>query len=426
MDMARALADPAGMELWRMGSDELVSFAVALSGRVSALQGLQLRTVAEIDRRGVAIEQGASSSARWLTDAARVAPAAASRMVRLGLALSRLPDVAAALGTGAITVDHAEVIVRVLQQLPDDLPDDGVDACRTYLLEAALAEDPQALNRRGRELLARISPDDAELTEEHAVARRELRINDCGDGLHKVTGWLDTEAAELAKAVLSPLAKPRPEDNGERDARSPAKRLGDAFVDLLGRAADHACVPGEGYARPHLTLHVRANALATGHGPAAELTFLGPLSIASARRLACDAEITPMTLDEHGVPLDVGRTTYTVSGGLRRALIARDRGCAFPGCGRPPGWCHAHHIIHWADNGDTALDNLVLLCGHHHRVVHHQGWSVATGDDRQPWFTPPAWIDPAQQPRPAHRRRPAPPAPELAHLEVASCGSSAA
>ncbi|WP_127782811.1 HNH endonuclease signature motif containing protein [Rhodococcus sp. X156] len=408
MDMAGALADPTGVELWRLGSDELVTFARDLGTATSAIQGLQLRTITEIDRRGAAIELGAANTARWLTDVSRVSPGAASRMVRLGLALDRLPDVAAALDSGAITVDHAEVIVRVLQQLPDDLPGDGVDACRTYLLDAARLEDPQALGRRGRELLARICPDDAELTEEQAVARRDLRISDCGDGLHKVTGWLDTEAAELARSVLSPLAKPRSEENGEKDPRSPARRLGDALVDLLGRAADHACVPGEGYARPHLTLHVRADALAAGHGPAAELTFLGPLSIAAARRLACDAEITPMTLDEHGVPLDVGRTTYTVSGSLRRALIARDRGCAFPGCGRPPGWCHAHHIIHWADNGDTALSNLVLLCGHHHRVVHHQGWSVAIGKDRQPWFTPPAWIDPGGTPRPSHQRRPQP------------------
>ncbi|WP_127782091.1 HNH endonuclease signature motif containing protein [Rhodococcus sp. X156] len=405
MEIAVALAEPAGVELWRLGTDELRAFARELGTTVSAIQGLQLRTITEIDRRGAAIELGAANTARWLTDVSHVSPGAASRMVQLGLALDRLPDVAAALDSGALLSEHAEVIVRVLQQLPDDLPDDGVDACRTYLLEAALAEDPQALNRRGRELLARISPDDAELTEEHAVARRELRISDCGDGLHKVTGWLDTEAAELAHSVLSPLAKPRPADDGERDTRSPAKRLGDAFVDLLGRAADHACVPGEGYARPHLTLHVRADALAAGHGPAAELTFLGPLSIAAARRLACDAEITPMTLDENGVPLDVGRTTYVVSGGLRRALIARDRGCAFPGCGRPPGWCHAHHIVHWADNGDTALSNLVLLCGHHHRVVHHHGWAVTIGDDRQPWFTPPAWIDPDGTPRPAHQRR---------------------
>lgn len=110
----------------------------------------------------------------------------------------------------------------------------------------------------------------------------------------------------------------------------------------------------------------------------------------------------------------MGRATYLVTGGLRRALTARDHGCAFPGCGRPPAWCHAHHIRHWTDGGPTALTNLVLLCGYHHRAVHHHGWHVHLGDDGHPWFTPPPWTDPTQTPRPAHTQGPAPPTPHIA------------
>ena len=113
--------------------------------------------------------------------------------------------------------------------------------------------------------------------------------------------------------------------------------MADALVELVGLAADHACVPGEGYARPHGTITVDAGTLATGTGPLATMPFLGPLSAAAARRWACDAEVTPISLDAELVPQDVGRTTYVVSGGLRKAVIARDRGCSFPGCGRPPG-----------------------------------------------------------------------------------------
>jgi hypothetical protein len=82
---------------------------------------------------------------------------------------------------------------------------------------------------------------------------------------------------------------------------------------------------------------------------------------------------------------------------MRRALIARDKGCAFPGCDRPPGWCAAHHILHWVDGGHTALCNLVLLCDHHHGVAHAEEWHI-TIINGHPHFTPPRWIDPQQKP----------------------------
>ncbi|MDQ1465225.1 MAG: hypothetical protein QOC73_2166, partial [Actinomycetota bacterium] len=92
------------------------------------------------------------------------------------------------------------------------------------------------------------------------------------------------------------------------------------------------------------------------------------------------------------------RTTRTIPTGIRRALTARDQGCAFPGCDRPPSWCDAHHRVHWADGGHTALCNLCLLCNHHHDTVHHDGWTITMTNGR-PWFIPPPWIDPTQTPR---------------------------
>lgn len=112
----------------------------------------------------------------------------------------------------------------------------------------------------------------------------------------------------------------------------------------------------------------------------------------------------PILLGSAGQPLDVGRATRSIPTPIRRALIARDQGCAFPGCDRPPSWCEAHHRIHWPDGGPTDLCNLCLLCGHHHAVVHHDGWSITMLDDR-PWFIPPAWIDPSQIPRQHSRYR---------------------
>jgi hypothetical protein len=79
------------------------------------------------------------------------------------------------------------------------------------------------------------------------------------------------------------------------------------------------------------------------------------------------------------IPLDVGRATKVVPAALRRAVVVRDRGCRFPGCDRPPGWCDSHHVRHWADGGETALLNLVLLCRPHHRLI-HRGFGVSMVD----------------------------------------------
>ncbi|MHB8188741.1 MAG: HNH endonuclease signature motif containing protein, partial [Dermatophilaceae bacterium] len=89
------------------------------------------------------------------------------------------------------------------------------------------------------------------------------------------------------------------------------------------------------------------------------------LSPQSVRKLACDAAIIPMVLGSQGQPLDVGRTKRLVTPALLAALWARDKGCTFPGCGRPPQWCDAHHVRHWVDGGATSLLNLTLLCAYH-------------------------------------------------------------
>jgi hypothetical protein len=124
--------------------------------------------------------------------------------------------------------------------------------------------------------------------------------------------------------------------------------------------------------------------------------------------MACAAGIIPVTLDSQGQPLDIGRQTRVVPGPLRRALVARDRGCCFPGCDRPARWADVHHIRHWTHGGPTALDNLVLLCSFHHAEVHKpHGWTVFMDTDARPTFIPPAHIDPLQRPRrnKYHRRQ---------------------
>jgi hypothetical protein len=116
---------------------------------------------------------------------------------------------------------------------------------------------------------------------------------------------------------------------------------------------------------------VDLQALQAGGGRA-ELQDAGPLTPEAARRIACDADLSRVITRGRSEPLEVGRRTPVVPPALRRAVAARDGGCRFPGCGRPQAWSDAHHVVHWADGGETSLSNLVLLCRPHHRLVHER------------------------------------------------------
>jgi hypothetical protein len=164
------------------------------------------------------------------------------------------------------------------------------------------------------------------------------------------------------RSALEPLARP----SGEHDDRNREQRLADAVVELsMGR-------------RP-AALQVTAT-LETLKGlagaAAAEMEFSLPISAASVQRLACDCSVTRVLLSQESMVIDVGRTRRVIPGSLRRALHARDGHCQWPGCERAASLCQGHHLVHWISGGETRLDNLILLCNRHHRMVHESGWQL--------------------------------------------------
>ena len=154
-------------------------------------------------------------------------------------------------------------------------------------------------------------------------------------------------------AVIDAKAKPLTGD----DDRSAGERQAEALADVCGYVLDHApssTVPECGGHRPHVNVLVRLEDL-ENRARAAALDFGGALSPESLRMLCCDAAVVPIVMDGAGQPLDVGRATRTIPDGLRRAVAARDRGCAHPGCDRPASWCECHHIVPWECGGETKL-----------------------------------------------------------------------
>jgi hypothetical protein len=263
------------------------------------------------------------------------------------------------------------------------------------LIDEAEHFDPVQLGKVAQRIRAHLDPDGSLLDERQAVARRELSFLPDLDGTVLVRGRLDAEGAAIVQSALSPLAAPTPADAaGNKDTRTPARRRADALVQAARMLLDTGTLPTEGGQRPHVTVTVGLADLITGIG-AADLDAAGVITAEAARRIACDAAIVPVVLGARSEPLDVGRASYSVPQPMRRALATRDKGCAFPGCDRPPQWCQAHHILHWADGGRTALGNLVLLCEFHHHLAHAQEWQINIVNGH-PEFVPPRWLDPRQ------------------------------
>jgi Domain of unknown function (DUF222)/HNH endonuclease len=153
-----------------------------------------------------------------------------------------------------------------------------------------------------------------------------------------------------------------------------------------------------GRERPQLVVTVSFDVL-TGQLSTGMLDTGEAISPAQVRRLACDAQIIPAVLGGDGQVLDLGKSRRLFTGAVRRALALRDGGCAFPGCSRPARWCEGHHILPASLAGPTSVDNGVLLCGPHHRLVHHEDWQIRLGPDRRPDFIPPSHVDPTRRPR---------------------------
>jgi Domain of unknown function (DUF222)/HNH endonuclease len=205
-----------------------------------------------------------------------------------------------------------------------------------------------------------------------------LRMRSLTDGGLELTGYLDAEGGALVRTALEPLAARR--DAG--DDRCVERRCADALVELCQHSLDTGLVPQRASQRAHVHVTSTLETLLDLVGaPAGEMEHAGVIAGATVQRLACDATITRVLIDATSAIVDVGRSERVVPGATRRALNLRDKGCRWSGCDRTASWTAAHHVVHWAHGGATDMDNLVLLCSHHHWLVHEGGWQIARRDD---------------------------------------------
>ncbi|MGH3964867.1 MAG: DUF222 domain-containing protein [Pseudonocardiaceae bacterium] len=293
---------------------------------------------------------------------------------------------------------QVRVIAETMNAIPASVSSIDHETAEADLARYARSFDPASLHKIGRHILAHLDQDGSEPRDEPepTPAAGELRFRERRDGRLGLDGFLEPEHGAAFRALIDQFAAPRPAAEGIPDPRTTAQRNADALLEICGLARAAQDCPTTAGEPPHLTVTIDWDALRTGLGTAT-LDYGTHLSAAEARRWACDAKIIPVVLGGGSEPLDVGRAMRTVPLSIRRALVARDRGCAFPGCDRPPRMCQAHHCRHWIDDGDTSVGNCVLLCETHHRHVHCTGWEILI---RPGWveFIPPAVIDPARTP----------------------------
>jgi hypothetical protein len=176
--------------------------------------------------------------------------------------------------------------------------------------------------------------------------------------------------------MITPLAR----KSGAHDDRDQERRNADALVDL--------CSGGGSQAQIQVTSSLET-LLALAGAPAAEMEHCLPVSSKTIERLACDSSIARVLLNSESQVIDVGRSKRVVSEPGRRALTARDGHCRWTECDRSASRSAAHHVVHWIHGGSTDLDNLILLCHRHHRMVHEGGWQIVRGNDGRMLTIPP-------------------------------------
>ncbi|MFP5023530.1 HNH endonuclease signature motif containing protein, partial [Pseudonocardia phyllosphaerae] len=372
-------------------------------GVVRRLDRCTVAVTAELERRGAFVERGYKNADSALSDLvgwdrreAKVRTRAAQHVhPRTGLTGQtlppRLPATAQRFAAGRLGLAHVDVIATVLgSHAAQRIPAEKLAMAEEQIAEHATCYTPNELRAFATDLIDRLDEDGPEPDDEPAPDLNTLKIlaNRSGSGGRFTGRFDDAVMFDAIAAALEALSAPR----GDADERSPWQRQAEALYEICSVSLERDELPETGGRRPVVSVLVRLEDLEQ-RAKGALLHFGGQCTPENLRMLACDASVVPVVMNGTGEPLDIGRAQRTIPTGIRRAVTARDKGCAHPGCDRPPSWCDIHHIVPWECHGPTELNNLVMLCKSHHRLIHKPGWEVRIRGGL-PEFIPPAWIDP--------------------------------
>ncbi|WP_420447119.1 DUF222 domain-containing protein [Candidatus Palauibacter sp.] len=318
------------------------------------------------------------SCAHWLSWRTGMTTGTARERVRVARRLAVLPLASTEMEKGRLSWSKVRALTRI-----------ATDENEERLVEFALHHTASQVERFVRAWRSAEAAADAWDDHSQVATRRYLNVQVLEDGMYRVRGWLTPELGALLMQALEAAGDElyRAERATERKAEQEAEREAERRdreppAPWEPRPLRLPRTPGQ---RHHDALQAWLEDTTSANVQLVVHTVAGAPDIVSteecshvpagtSRRLSCDAEAVRVTRGLDGSVLDVGRRRRTVNWRLRKALEVRDGGCRFPGCGSR--YTQAHHAIPWAEGGDTALDNLILLCRFHHRMVHEGGWRV--------------------------------------------------
>lgn len=407
---SEALSDEALMQAQRSLAEvrrRVDAWSAAVAAEISR------RSRHEFGEAGLARRLGARTPELLVQRLSGASTHEAHTMVRVGALMSEPSSrgvVGAAVSVGTLSLDAADAIRSGLGAVDAAVPAESVVQAAESLLRDAGSLTVEKLAARAREW-------GAELDEQHILDReralrdaRYLRITPQRDGMTRLSGLLDPESAAVVVAAYDGATSPRrggprfvdPNEvqRAERladDPRTIEQIAVDAFVDLV-RLGTGAAPDVVGAQPPAVRIVVTDRDLARRAGSGWIEGQTAPISISTVERELCNRGTVPIHFDSAGQAVNVGREKRLFTPRQRIGLAVRDGGCRFPGCDRPPSWCEAHHINEWfRDHGGTDIADGILLCRHHHLLIHNDEWRV-TRQGADYFVVPPTPVDLARTP----------------------------
>ena len=371
MSTAVALATPQPQSS-TSSAEQLGAEITELCSYLYAAESHLLGLIREFDEKEYWADLGLCSCAHWLNFKCGIGMGAAREKLRVAHALAKLPKISEGFATGELSYSKVRAMTRIADESNED-----------YLMMIAHHGTAHHVEKLVSKFRTAKRLQDAEVADEQ-YRNRELSHYYDHDGCLVIKARMPAEqGALIVKALELAMDKDFADvsagtfDEPEPRSEPIAARRADALAEIAETYFNNSESSGSTADRYQVIVHVSAGTSNIEDGP--------HVPAETSRRIACDSTVVAIKEDENGEPLSIGRRSRSIPPPMRRALRIRDGGCRFPGCTNAR-FVDGHHIKHWADGGETSLDNLVSLCRHHHHLVHEGGFACEKSADGEITF----------------------------------------